>query len=220
MYLRSVEMIEEAKDSGLIYIQDSLVEIPVFRNTSETQDSTKESGKTRKTWKIFGSPWSAAFCSMAFNIPRGKASKSRSASWTGSDILPIDLSACMCPAELYAQIPDDTDILLTHGPPFGMLDVTIHGHKSVGCDMLLERIQTGLPDMKLHIWGHIHEDRGVIIDEEGLYGENARRSIEGDDGVRRGTIFANAANAGTWERPKRLWGEGKYQPMVVDLNND
>lgn len=130
------------------------------------------------------------------------------------------------PTELYAQIPESTDILLTHGPPLGMLDRIKHGNRNVGCDALLSRLQTGLPNLRLHIWGHIHEDRGVIIDEEGSYGKNAIR--DGDEmdssdqkgGKRKGTVFVNAANAGTFERPRRLWGEGKYQPIVVDLVND
>lgn len=109
-----------------------------------------------------------------------------------------------------------------------MLDVTRHGNKHVGCDALLSRLKTGLPHLKLHIWGHIHEDRGVITDEEGMYGNEQQLAQTGNRAVvdieegtkRKGTIFINAANAGTFERPTRLWGEGKYQPMVVDLRND
>jgi hypothetical protein len=102
-----------------------------------------------------------------------------------------------------------------------MLDRIKHGNRHVGCDKLQTRLKTGLPNLKLHIWGHIHEDRGVMIDEEGLYGNEQLEEVPGiDEGKRKGTIFVNAANAGTFERPKRLWGEGKYQPMVVDLMND
>lgn len=112
---------------------------------------------------------------------------------------------------------------MTHGPPLGMLDKIKHGNRHVGCDKLQSRIKSGLPNLKLHVWGHIHEDRGVIMDEEGLYGSEQSQNFETNQmgaKKRKGTIFANAANAGTFERPKRLWGEGKYQPMVVDLRND
>lgn len=125
--------------------------------------------------------------------------------------------------DLYSQIPDSTEILMTHGPPFGMLDKIKHGNRHVGCDKLLARLQTGLPNLRLHVWGHIHEDRGVIIDEQGRYGsEPSESSDRSQDNRKRrkGTLFVNAANAGTFERPRRLWGEGKYQPMVVDLKND
>lgn len=106
-----------------------------------------------------------------------------------------------------------------------MLDKIKHGNRHVGCDKLQHRLKTGLPNLRLHVWGHIHEDRGVIIDEEGLYGnsqlnEETDSSSQKTEAKRKGTMFVNAANAGTFERPKRLWGEGKYQPMVVDLKND
>ncbi|KAK9898374.1 Metallo-dependent phosphatase [Cystobasidium minutum MCA 4210] len=203
LYTDSMQLIQDYRESGLIYLEDQSVELPVSSSSSDSNGhGSDDTQSSRKTWKIFGSPWSAAFCSMAFNIPRGDPSR-----------------------DLYSRIPDSTDILLTHGPPYGMLDTIVHGRRSVGCDKLLERLQTGLPNLKLHIWGHIHESRGVILDEQGKYGSKSlQSSSEGEQtdgsGKRKATIFVNAANAGTWERPKRLWGEGKFQPMVVDLNND
>lgn len=90
------------------------------------------------------------------------------------------------------------------------MDKIIRGGTHVGCDKLLSRIQNGLPNLRLHIWGHIHEDRGVMIDGAGEYGKGVGR---------KDTIFVNAANAGTFERPKRLWGIEKYQPMIIDLRD-
>jgi hypothetical protein len=99
-----------------------------------------------------------------------------------------------------------------------LLDKIKHGNRHVGCDKLLNRLQTGLPDLRLHIWGHIHEDRGVIVDENGIF--SSKQTGSNSVGERRqGTVFVNAANAGTFERPTRSWGTGKYQPMVVDLDN-
>lgn len=63
----------------------------------------------------------------------------------------------------------------------------------------------------MHIWGHIHEDRGVLVDEN--------PEVLGDGGTERQTVFVNAANAGTFERPRK-WGTDGYQPIVVDLAND
>ncbi len=54
-------------------------------------------------------------------------------------------------------IPGDTDILITHGPPFGILDMTIRGEHT-GCEELLRKIERVKP--KLHVFGHIHEDHG------------------------------------------------------------
>lgn len=56
-------------------------------------------------------------------------------------------------------IPTNTDILITHGPPMKVLDITVHGHKHVGCQNLMDAIQKVKP--KVHIFGHIHEAYGV-----------------------------------------------------------
>jgi len=57
-------------------------------------------------------------------------------------------------------IPKNTQILITHGPPFGILDKTTRG-TLVGCKNLLATIKT-LPHLKLHAFGHIHECIGMV----------------------------------------------------------
>lgn len=54
-------------------------------------------------------------------------------------------------------IPDDTDVLITHGPLYGFLDKTIGGDV-VGCGHLLSKVINS--NIKLHICGHIHESYG------------------------------------------------------------
>lgn len=61
-------------------------------------------------------------------------------------------------------IPLDTQILITHGPVKGILDVTKR-NGSVGCPYLLEKIQQ-LPELKLHVCGHIHEAYGMVINNK------------------------------------------------------
>jgi len=57
-------------------------------------------------------------------------------------------------------IPDDTDVLLCHGPPKGHLD---DGDK--GCPHLLREVRRARP--QLVVFGHIHEARGTeIFDHE------------------------------------------------------
>ena len=56
-------------------------------------------------------------------------------------------------------IPTDTDILLVHGPPAGILDRTVHGQR-VGCEDLLQTLELVQP--KLCVFGHIHEDYGMV----------------------------------------------------------
>jgi Icc-related predicted phosphoesterase len=61
---------------------------------------------------------------------------------------------------LYAKIPEDTDVLVTHGPPLGMLDsppgTEFHG----GCRELLEAVVRVKP--KLHVFGHVHGAHGIL----------------------------------------------------------
>ena len=52
----------------------------------------------------------------------------------------------------------DIDIMLTHGPPKGILDETDRGEK-VGCDHLLKAVTRCKP--RLHCFGHIHEGWGA-----------------------------------------------------------
>lgn len=91
--------------------------------------------------KIFGSPYTPSFgYGWAFNVDRGK---------------PIE--------RFWSQIPEDVEILVVHGPPYGRLDKVQSGER-VGCKDLTERIKS-LKNLKLVQYGHIHEDYGhEIID--------------------------------------------------------
>jgi Icc-related predicted phosphoesterase len=80
--------------------------------------------------KFYGSPWQPEFYNWAFNLPRGEKL-----------------------AEKWAKIPGDTDVLITHGPAYRMLDHTIQG-ELVGDEDLFNRIMEVKP--KLHCCGHIH----------------------------------------------------------------
>lgn len=62
--------------------------------------------------------------------------------------------------ENWQGIPDNTDVLITHGPPHGIGDEVNLGFKcqNVGCVDLLHRIQQ--LSLKAHIFGHIHEGYG------------------------------------------------------------
>jgi len=66
----------------------------------------------------------------------------------------------------WEMIPKDTDILITHGPCFGILDeLPLKGH--LGCEKLTERVKMVAP--KLHIFGHIHGAYGVTKIEDTIY---------------------------------------------------
>ena len=64
-------------------------------------------------------------------------------------------------------IPDGTDVLITHGPPYLVLDQVGGVLQNVGCPKLLKRVQEVRP--KLHVFGHIHEGRGLKQIGETIY---------------------------------------------------
>jgi Icc-related predicted phosphoesterase len=61
--------------------------------------------------------------------------------------------------EVYKTIPNDVDIIMTHTPAFGILDMTKDGILT-GSMSLLNRIKE-LKKLKYHICGHIHEQSGT-----------------------------------------------------------
>jgi len=87
--------------------------------------------------KFYGSPWQPYFFNWAFNLKRGKPLK-----------------------EVWSKIPENTDVLITHGPPYKILDETAGGDYT-GCVDLLERIEIIKP--KVHVFGHIHEAYGTKL---------------------------------------------------------
>jgi len=57
------------------------------------------------------------------------------------------------------MIPDDVNVLITHGPPSGILDLN-DDDEYCGCVNLLHRIKE-LTKLKCHVFGHIHNEYGT-----------------------------------------------------------
>jgi Icc-related predicted phosphoesterase len=71
-------------------------------------------------------------------------------------------------ASTWEKIPDDTDVLITHGPPRNMRDwVKYNNSGNQGCFNLLDRISAVKP--KLSLFGHIHEGYGSAQYKETLF---------------------------------------------------
>ena len=87
--------------------------------------------------KIYGAPWQPRFFDWAFNLDRGAAI-----------------------AQKWRMIPADIDVLITHGPPYGILDEVPYRHEHVGCEELLPVVQRIKP--RAHIFGHIHAGYGMV----------------------------------------------------------
>jgi len=78
------------------------------------------------------------------------------------------------------QIPSDVDILLTHAPPYGIMDRESIGN--IGCVKLLTTV-TNRVQPKVHIFGHTHAGRGACTLT------NQEEKTRGD----KQTLFINAA---------------------------
>jgi Icc-related predicted phosphoesterase len=117
----------------------------LFENAIYLQDETFEYGG----FKFYGTPWVPDLYGWAY--------------YQEEEIL----------ANKWEQIPLDTDILITHTPPYQLLDNSSYSTRHLGCLHLAERVKTVRP--KVHCFGHIHAG----------YGKKERN----------GTIFVNASIA-------------------------
>ena len=100
-----------------------------------------DSGVTLCGLRIWGSPVQPRFLDWAWNRDRGAAIK---AHW---DLIPLD-----------------TQVLITHGPPHGILDDVRGERASQGCRDLLDAVKR-LPELRLHVFGHLHLSGGCRVIE-------------------------------------------------------
>ena len=61
---------------------------------------------------------------------------------------------------LWTRIPQDTDILVTHCPPYGILDQESGDDAHQGCEELRDTVLRVRP--RLHIFGHVHGSYGTL----------------------------------------------------------
>ena len=94
-----------------------------------------DTGVEIEGFKFWGSPVQPWFMDWAFNMEEGEPLKRH-----------------------WEKIPSNTDVLITHTPPFGILDQTIK-KEHVGCKELLKKVMEIKP--LIHAFGHIHESYGL-----------------------------------------------------------
>lgn len=144
----------KAKEAGITYLEEGL------------HTFTLKSGAT---FSIYASPWQPEFCNMAFNYPRSKDRYN-----------PKEHIAEGIEEMEGVKIPGFpvVDIMMTHGPPRGILDEASGGgwmSAHVGCDALLTAVSRARP--KLYCFGHIHEAYGAEQiewrDDNTITGQNA-----------------------------------------------
>ena len=103
--------------------------------------------------KFYGSPWTKWFYDWAWNFPRIPDDYHRKADM------------------IWNNIPKDTNVLITHGQPYGINDVAPNGDIT-GCPYLLEKIKK-LKNLKLYVGGHIHCCYGKKIIDNVTYVNSA-----------------------------------------------
>jgi Icc-related predicted phosphoesterase len=101
----------------------------------------------------------------------------------GSPVTPLANAAFgMSSAEdrrrLYAQIPEDTDVLVTHGPPYGILDSTPESGFHSGCRELFDAVMRVKPT--LHVFGHVHGAYGIFQTDDTVFVNAALIGRHGD----------------------------------------
>lgn len=102
-----------------------------------------DSGVMIEGINVWGSPVTPWFYNWAFNRKRGPQIRKH-----------------------WGLVPEATDVLITHGPAFGMHDDVING-EHVGCKDLMKTIEKIQP--KVHVCGHIHESYGITRRSEIKY---------------------------------------------------
>jgi len=65
--------------------------------------------------------------------------------------------------QYWKNAPSNVDVLVTHGPPSGILSNNIEG-EDCGCPYLRDYILRHRP--RIHCFGHIHEASGVQVDKD------------------------------------------------------
>ena len=99
----------------------------------------------------------------------------------------------------WEKIPKETQVLITHGPPYGVLDLVpsdyVNGNQDrhQGCSDLRATIDSRLSALKLHVFGHLHSQGGEMININGV-------------------IYVNAAICDERYKPTR-------QPRIISLDD-
>lgn len=123
--------------------------IPKYPEASEILtncDLLIDSFTSFRGFKIYGSPWTP---------------------WFGGHYWVYNRKRGLSINDAWIKIPEDTDILITHGPPYGILDSVPRVNEGQGCKDLLRAVRKIKP--RLHVYGHLHLQGGQ---QKHMFGSN------------------------------------------------
>ena len=148
------------------YPEKAMEIVNSFKTINYLQDHWINVGDDESIVKIYGSPWQPWFYDWAFNLPKG-----------GPGLM-----------SKWEAIPNDTDILITHGPPQDHLDVSgpPYNEPHLGCALLRVKVDEQPP--KIHLFGHIHGSYGYKF-HNGTHFFNASVLNEAYDQVNKPITF-------------------------------
>lgn len=94
--------------------------------------------------------------------------------------VPLFLGDCITDRQShnYARIPEDTDILITHAPAYGILDFDDNIH--YGSEEIFERLPA-LHNLKAHLFGHLHPQHGIVEEHDVIYSNGAIMNLDYTD---------------------------------------
>lgn len=137
--------------------QDAIKEQRIIPVLEDNVHYLENSSVTIDGVKFFGSPYTPPFGNWAFMAPEPEL------------------------FQIFSAIPEDTDVLITHGAPRYILDKNAYG-EHCGSMSLLTHVRNIRP--KIHVFGHIHEHYGLEVPP--LEFDSTGNTV-------RGTVFGNAA---------------------------
>jgi Icc-related predicted phosphoesterase len=138
----------------------------------------EDTGVAIEGFNFYGSPWTPEFNGWAFGLTDEQLERK----WRG--------------------IPD-VDVLITHGPPYGILDkLTPYGH--LGDKELAKKVVSTKP--MLHIFGHIHGSTGIGMDVF----DDLKSPMSSYYHLRAGTVYHNVSICDESYKPVN-------EPRVIEI---
>lgn len=198
--IRDIYCGEEAQKHGIVYLEEGL-------RTFELKNGAR--------FTVYASQYQPEFYNWAFMYPRTQDRFNPSK--------PVSTFKAPNPIPSFPGV----DIMLTHGPPYGILDKVKPSNQDVGCEHLRRAVERARP--RIHCFGHIHEGHGgervhwesksqtplqqdekTVLENRSSY---ANISADGGDSFKFGeeTLFINASIMNVHYSPKNA-------PWVVDLD--
>lgn len=202
-HARAMEIMtaQQADEAGVTYLEEGVHQFTL---------------KNGAKFTLYASPYQPEFCGYAFPYSRNE-DRYNPSQFVADGVKPID----------GVKVPEypEIDIMMTHGPPKGVLDLVYQGRMTahVGCDALMTAVSRARP--LLYCFGHIHEGYGAELisweDEKKVLGNKSivtrsRQSGSFPEALKieikpgKETLMVNAAIRDVRYRPVNA-------PWLVDL---